>query len=196
MQGALYDLGMAPFQRMGLRQFRGRLVRHAAGNVLEIGVGTGLNFEHYEAASHVTGLDPDLSLLEKAKERIAGFLPAERARFEVIEGDAQALPFGDESFDTVVATLVLCTVPDPEKSLREAKRVLKTGGRLMLIEHVRMPSRAASALQDLLTPMWKHIAGGCHLNRDPEPTIRELGFTIEREETRLKGLARTWVLRK
>lgn len=187
---------MAPFQKMGLRQFRGRLVRHAVGNVLEIGVGTGLNFEHYEAASHVTGIDPDRSLLEKAKERIAAFLPVERARFEVVEGDAQALPFGDESFDTVVATLVLCTVPDPEKTLREAKRVLKTGGRLLLIEHVRMPSRTAAVFQDLLTPMWKHIAGGCHLNRDPEPALRALGFTIEREETRLKGLARTWVLRK
>jgi ubiquinone/menaquinone biosynthesis C-methylase UbiE len=98
---------------------------------------------------------------------------------EFIGGDVQKLPFEDGSFDTVVATLLFCSVADPMAGLRELRRVLKPGGSYLFIEHVRPRGRSFAGLADLATPLWRRIAGGCHLNRDTEAAIREAGFSID-----------------
>jgi ubiquinone/menaquinone biosynthesis C-methylase UbiE len=174
----LYDLFMLPQDRLGLWKLRRKTLRDAEGRVLEVGVGTGLNFRHYEKVTELIGIDPDPGLLARARRR------ARDLRFPVhLEaGDAQALPFPDASFDTVVATLVFCTVPDALKGLREMRRVLRPGGRVYLLEHVRSERPRMARFQDLITPAWRRMMGGCHLNRETHRTVREAGFEIDEEK--------------
>ncbi|MFQ5459134.1 MAG: class I SAM-dependent methyltransferase, partial [Myxococcota bacterium] len=147
----------------------------ANGRVLEVGVGSGLNFPYYEQATELVGIDPDAHLLKKAGRR------ARKCSFPVhLEaGDAENLPFPDASFDTVVATLVFCSVPDAVRGLREMRRVLKPGGRLRLLEHVRSEKPRTARFQDFITPAWRRISGGCHMNRDTVARVREAGFTLD-----------------
>lgn len=173
-----YDLFMAPQEWLGLWKLRRKTIQDAEGRVLEVGVGSGLNFRYYEKASELVGIDPDPVLLRRARRR------ARKAGFPVhLEaGDAQALPFADASFDTVVATLVFCSVPDALQGLREMRRVLRPGGRFLLLEHVRSAGPRMGRFQDFITPAWRRIAGGCHLNRETVATVREAGFEIDEEK--------------
>jgi ubiquinone/menaquinone biosynthesis C-methylase UbiE len=168
---------------MSMRQatfdpYRRRVVSAASGRVLEIGVGSGLNLPLYEAATHVIGLEPSAKLLAMART-VRTFGPS----IELLEGVAEAIPLPDHSVDTVVSTWTLCSIPDVTRALTEIRRVLAPGGRLLFAEHGRSPEPRVVSWQNRLTPLWKRIGGGCHLNRPIEELIRGAGFHVERLET-------------
>lgn len=190
MNGRFYDLIMATGEKFVRGDLRAELLSHAHGRTLEIGVGTGLNFPHFPSDVQYSGIEPDESMRNVAQKKEKFF------HVHVEDGDAQSLQFPDASFDTVAATLVFCSIPDPNLALREVYRVLKPGGRFLLLEHVRKNTPITGWLQDHLTPMWKHIAGGCHLNRDPEAEILRLGFTIVQKKVLWNGLGKMWIIRK
>jgi SAM-dependent methyltransferase len=153
---------------------RQELVRGARGRVLELGVGTGLNFRLYGDGVEVFGIEPEPNMLLQARER------ALRARVGVrlLRASAEDLPFREGTFDTVVASLVFCTIPDPAKAVREVRRVLAPGGELLIYEHVRSPRPRGARWQDRFTPAWRFFGGGCNPNRDTIATFREAGFEV------------------
>jgi ubiquinone/menaquinone biosynthesis C-methylase UbiE len=158
-----------------LLPFRERIAQGAEGRVLDVGVGSGLNLALYGPnVRQVCGVDPSSELLRFAGERARG-LPFP---VELMRGVGEALPFGDHSFDTVVLTFTLCTIPEPAKALAEMRRVLAPGGRMLFAEHGRAPEPNVARWQDRLTPLWKRIGGGCHLNRKPDALVQEAGFRI------------------
>ena len=157
---------------------RRRLLTGACGAVLEIGGGTGANLAHYRDVDRVTIAEPDPFM----RSRIRPKLQDARVPVEVSAAGAEALPFPDGSFDTVVSTLVLCSVPDQAAALDEVRRVLRPGGRLLFIEHVRAAGPMAR-WQDRLEPLWRRLFGGCHPNRDTVAAIEEAGFEIETFES-------------
>ena len=160
--------------------YRERVISATQGRVLEIGVGSGLNLPFYPpSVSEVVGLEPAPRLLAMAQ------LAANQAPVPVslVEGSAEAIPLDDRSVDTVVSTWTLCTIPDVAASLREMRRVLKPNGRLLFAEHGLAPEPSVRKWQDWLTPAWKRLGGGCHLNRPIRRLITDAGFRIERLET-------------
>jgi ubiquinone/menaquinone biosynthesis C-methylase UbiE len=175
---ALYDQKSASAERRWMGERRRRLLSGARGAVLEIGGGTGANLAHYRNVDRVTIAEPDRFM----RNRIGPKLEEARVPVEVSAAGAEALPYPDGSFDTVVSTLVLCTVPDQEAALDEVRRVLRPGGRLLFIEHVRAAGSAAR-WQDRLEPLWRRLLGGCHPNRDTVAAIEEAGFEIETFES-------------
>jgi ubiquinone/menaquinone biosynthesis C-methylase UbiE len=175
---ALYDPVGASAERRWMGGRRRRLLAGARGAVLEIGGGTGANLAHYRDVDRVTIAEPDPFMRNKIDPK----LEDARVPVEVSAAGAEALPFPDGSFDTVVSTLVLCTVPDQEAALDEVRRVLRPGGRLLFIEHVRAAGSAAR-WQDRLEPLWRRLLGGCHPNRDTVAAIEEAGFEIETFES-------------
>ena len=168
--------GMKP-----VRKQREKIVPLATGRVLEPGIGTGRNMPYYDRAkvTHIVGVDPAQQMHRLALKRI------EKAGLEVelVGVGAERLPLPDASFDTVVLTYTLCTIPDPVPALREMRRVLKPGGKLLFCEHGAAPDAGVRRWQDRLTPAWKKIAGGCHLNRDIPALLEEGGFAIGKLET-------------
>ena len=164
---------------LGLARLRRDLSRGLDGEILEVGVGTGRQLPYHPPGALVTAVDPDVAVLRRAARR------APRARLVV--APAEALPFPDDSFDWVIFALVLCTVRDPETALREARRVLRRGGRLRVLEHVRSPRPALARAQTLASPMWGALAGGCHLDRATRQSIVEAGFSLVREQPHLGG---------
>jgi ubiquinone/menaquinone biosynthesis C-methylase UbiE len=175
---ALYDPIGASMERRWMGGRRRRLLAGARGAVLEIGGGTGANLAHYRNVDRVTIAEPDPFM----RNRIGPKLDEARVPVEVSAAGAEALPYPDGSFDTVVSTLVLCTVPDQEAALDEVRRVLRPGGRLLFIEHVRAAGSAAR-WQDRLEPLWRRLLAGCHPNRDTVTAIEEAGFEIETFES-------------
>lgn len=177
---ALYDAFMGPVERHLLGRLRSRLLAGLSGDVLEIGAGTGANFPLLSGrgeALRLTAAEPDPRMAAQARRR------AEASGLEVrfVEAPAEALPFPDASFDVVVATLVFCTVEDPERALSEVRRVLRPGGELRFLEHVRSEGWQGT-LQDWLRPAWSVIGAGCQLNRRTGEAIALSGFTpVERE---------------
>jgi ubiquinone/menaquinone biosynthesis C-methylase UbiE len=160
--------------------FRRRVIPAAQGRVLEIGVGSGLNLPLYtEAAKHVIGLDTSRRLLAMARQ----VHRSGAALTELIEGSAEALPMEGKSIDTVVTTWTLCTIPDVALALREMRRVLKPSGQLLFVEHGRSPDAKVRRSQDTLTPVWRRLSGGCHLNRPIRELLEDSGFRIERLDT-------------
>jgi ubiquinone/menaquinone biosynthesis C-methylase UbiE len=143
---------------------RAALVARARGTVLEIGAGTGLNLPHYrEDVDDLVLTEPNVAMLDRLRPKLA----AVRGRSpSLMRAPAEQLPFPDAMFDSVVATLVLCTVPDVRAALREIGRVLRPGGRLLFLEHVRSEDPRVARRQDLVAPLWVHIGRGCHPNRD------------------------------
>jgi ubiquinone/menaquinone biosynthesis C-methylase UbiE len=173
----LCDLSM---RNKRLRPYRERVIGAAEGRVLEIGAGSGLNLRLYRsAASEVLALEPDQNLLRIA-ERNAKNAPRP---VTFLEASAEQIPLEDRSVDTVVTTWTLCTIPDADRALREARRVLKTAGRLLFVEHGLAPERHVQKWQNRLTPVWTKISGGCHLNRPIARIIETAGFAIESLET-------------
>ncbi len=160
--------------------YRRRLVPSARGRVLEIGIGSGLNLPLYtHAATHVIGLDRSPRLLSMARQ----VHPETGVPIELIEGSAESLPMEDESVDTVVTTWTLCTIPDVVAALGEMRRVLKPSGELLFVEHGRSPDARVRRWQDRLTPVWRRLGGGCHLNRPIRELLEGSGFRLERIET-------------
>lgn len=151
------------------------VVPEASGRVLEVGVGTGLNFELYTGAvTELIGVDPDPFMLERARPRAAE-LPFKAT---LHQAGAEQMPIDTDSVDTAVVTFTLCTIPDPVAALAEVRRVLKPAGRMLFVEHTRSHQGLMAGLQDVLTPLWKQIGGGCHLNRPAVEMIRESGFEV------------------
>jgi ubiquinone/menaquinone biosynthesis C-methylase UbiE len=171
---SLIDLacGVGPVTRQ-----RAKVVPLAQGRVLEIGIGTGLNLPHYDAArvEKVVGLDPGMEMHRLARKRLA----ATGLQVELVGLSAERIPYDDGSFDCVLVTFSLCTIPDAVAALREMRRVLKPGGRLVFCEHGRAPDASVARWQDRLTPLWSRLAGGCHLNRDIPALLAEAGFRCE-----------------
>ncbi len=184
MHAAIYDGVMRPVEKLFMHELRRRLVGTARGRVLELGIGTGANLPYYPAETELTGIDPNEGFLERARQRAHAL----GRPVTLLAAHAEALPFADRSFDTVVATLVFCTVTDPLQALSEVHRVLKPHGQFKLIEHVRMPNPLGARVQDLVTPLWKHIASGCHLNRDTLSLVQANGFQVESVREHLNGL--------
>ncbi len=160
----------------GAAAHRRRLVQAAHGAVVEIGAGYGGTFPFYPpAVSGVLALEPDPTLRGLAQAAAA----AAPVPVTVLDGVAESLPAADASVDVVVSSLVLCSVTEPAAVLAEVLRVLKPGGLLLFYEHVRSAHRVLAAAEDLLTPLWSRLAGGCHPNRDTAASIEEAGLTLQ-----------------
>ena len=161
----------------GAAAHRARLVADLTGRVLELGAGTGAMFAHYPpAVTAVLAVEPEDTLRDQAN-RAAATAPVP---VTVVAGHADDLPAGDGSVDAVVASLVLCTVPRLDTALAEVRRVLRPGGELRFYEHVRSDNRLAATVEQLVTPLWSRVAGGCHPDRDTVGAIRRAGFTVDR----------------
>jgi ubiquinone/menaquinone biosynthesis C-methylase UbiE len=171
---ARYDRCSAPAERRWAAVLREQLVGGVGGKVLEIGAGTGANLRFYRAADHVTVSEPSAAM----RARLTAKLGQAEVPVDVVDATAGALPFPDASFDAVVCTLVLCTVPDQPRALGEIRRVLKPAGALVFFEHVRGHGPAAVA-QDMITPLTRVVAAGCHPNRDTAAALVAGGFGIE-----------------
>jgi len=171
---ALYDPMAASAERRWMGERRRRLLAGAHGAVLEIGGGTGANLPHYRDVDRVIVAEPDSFMRKRLRQRLADA----RVPVEVSDAEAETLPFPDGSFDTVVSTLVLCTVPDQEAALDEVRRVLRPGGRLLFIEHVRAEGPTAR-WQDRLERLWGWLFAGCHPNRETLAAIEKAGFEME-----------------
>ncbi len=179
-----FDMLMAPLEASSLRRRREALVGRAAGRVLEVGAGTGANLSHYRESNLEEVTVSDVELRPAILTRGAGGNgsngsngTATMVRFR--RTAVENLPFPDAYFDTVVSTLVFCSVSDPHEGLRQVRRVLKPGGKFIFIEHILPEHGLGRPLFNAVTPVWKHIAGGCHLNRQTVRFIRESGFLIE-----------------
>ena len=178
----LYDGLMGVADLLGVARWRRELVAGAAGRVLEVGCGTGRNLPLYPDAADLVGVDPNPAALARARRR------APRARLVV--GRVESLPFETDAFDTVVTSLVFCSVDDPLRGLAEIRRVLRTGGQLRMLEHVRARGRRLAALQDRIAPLWTRLTGGCRPNRDIEHLVQQAGFRIEQHWTDATHLIR------
>ena len=185
----LMNWGMATFYEAMMRQaeanslgaWRQELLPSASGRVLEVGVGTGVNLRYYpEDVTELVLTEPDRHMLNQLRKKLAGSnLP-----IQVVNAPAEVLPFPDAAFDSAVVTLVLCSVMHPEKSLSELHRVLKPGGKLILIEHVRATeNRQLFGWQKRIEPFWKRFAGNCHLTRDTLQQVHAVGFDCQNLQT-------------
>lgn len=174
-----------------MKPLRQEVVESARGQVLEVGAGNGLNFAFYDPdkVARVEATEPDSVMLEHARKRAA----AARVPVNLVQAPVENLPFADESFDSVVITLVFCSVSDPPHGLSEVRRVLKPGGTLLMVEHVRARGAIAAALQNIITPINRRLAGNCHWNRDTEQAVIEAGFTIEQRRD-IKGFVLPFVV--
>ncbi len=172
---AFYDRGFEATEEAGLRAMRHDLLAGARGRVLELGAGTGLNLAHYpETIEDLTLVEPDPHMTKQLRRRLVG---SDRSA-EAVEAPGEALPFPDDSFDTAVVTLVLCTVPDQGATLEEIARVLKTDGQLLFLEHVRSGDPGLARWQDRLEGPWRFLGDGCHCNRDTVAALDAAGFQM------------------
>jgi SAM-dependent methyltransferase len=153
---------------------RDELVGPASGAVLEVGAGTGVNLARYERAGLVVAVEPEPTMARKARRRAS----LTKANVSVLRGVAEALPFHDGVFDTVVACNVLCSVADPGRAAAELRRVLRPRGTVRFYEHVRSLSPRAGRMQDRIQPLWSDMAAGCHPNRDPVAALKRAGFEV------------------
>lgn len=175
---ATYDRQMAKVEKAGLRAHREALLRHAEKRVLEIGAGTGGNLAYYgPAVASLTMTEPEPPMLRRLERKVAANAPATT----VLRAPAEDLPFDDDSFDTVVSTLVLCGVDDQPRALRELRRVLAADGRLLFIEHVRADAVKLARTQDRMNGLNRFLVG-CECNRPTVDSIRAAGFQITRLE--------------
>lgn len=183
---AIYDRMTESDERAFLGQLRAEIVGLAAGTVIEVGAGTGRNLPHYRAGlvRELKAVEPDPYMRRQAVPRAAavGF------PVEFVEGTAEHLPFPSSYADSVVATLVLCSVDQPEQVVREFQRVLKPGGQLLFIEHIRSDQLWRARLQDLVTPVWQRVAANCHPNRPTLTGLRNAGFEVQEKRRVAVGL--------
>ena len=181
----MYDPFVWVAELAGMRRNRRALLAQASGRVLEIGAGTGLNLVHYlDGIDELVLVEPEPAMRERLTRRIrrAGSQAA------VVDAPAEALPFADGSFDTVVCTLVLCTVSTPDRALAEIGRVLRPDGRLLFIEHVRADSPTLAYLQDRLLEPWRRFACGCRCNRATVELMRACGFQVDPRQSAWRAM--------
>jgi len=183
--GLYYDYILPHVINLSMRSgelvsYRKRLLSQAQGRVLEIGIGSGLNLPHYPPSiEEIVGLEPSAPLLTMA-QRSAGTC---KIPVTVLAGRAEAIPLDSQSFDTVVTTWTLCSIPHAIEALKEMRRVLKPAGQLLFLEHGLAPEDNVRRWQHRLTPLWSKIGGGCHLNRPIRTLIESAGFEITKLET-------------
>lgn len=170
----LYDGLCAVMERTGLAPFRRWIAAGARGRTLDVGCGTGRGLRFYGPRTSVVGIDPARDSLARAARRIPGS--------RLVQANAEALPFRDRVFDTVVSSFVFCSVPDPARGLAEVKRVLRPDGQLRMLEHVRSRRRWKAAFQDRVQPLWTRLSGGCRPNRETERLVEASGFVIDRAD--------------
>ena len=187
---AVYERQVQLLENAGLRDRRAALLAGARGRVLEIGAGTGLNLPHYgDAVDTLVMTEPEEPMARRLRERAAA-LPHNAPPVEVVAAPAERLPFPDGSFDTVVSTLVLCTVSDLPAALAEIRRLMAPGGGLLFLEHVRAEDPGLARWQDRLDPLWKRVGHGCRCNRDTASALAAAGLHAERlERGRLRKAA-------
>lgn len=190
-QAPKYDRSMARFERLFFSGNREWACSQAEGDVLEIAAGTARNLDQYPEGVRLTGIElsPEMAELGRKRAEDLGRV------IDMRVGDAEALDLPDESFDTVVCTYGLCTIPDDRAAVREAKRVLRPGGRLLLAEHVRSPNLVVRTIQRLIDPL-AHRFGGDHLLREPLEPLTEEGFEIEDVQRSKAGLVELVAARK
>jgi ubiquinone/menaquinone biosynthesis C-methylase UbiE len=176
---AIYDRSLKATEEAGLRRMRGETLSEARGRTIELGAGTGANLDLYPAeVSELVLVEPDPHMLRQLRRKLAG----SSRNAELVQSPAEHLPFEDSSFDTAVFTLVLCTVPDPTAALAEVSRVLRPGGRMLFIEHVRAEDPGLARWQDRLERPWRFLGDGCHCNRDTVAAIEASPLTLEHLE--------------
>jgi SAM-dependent methyltransferase len=174
-----YDRAFDAVERAGLSDMRAGLLTGVRGRTLELGAGTGLNLRHYPGDGITLVLtEPEEPMVRRLERRVRDVRPDA----SVVRASADRLPLEDGSIDTVVSTLVLCTVPDQQAALREIRRVLGADGTLLFLEHVRADDPRLTRWQDRLQPLWVHVGHGCHCNRDTLAGIRRAGFDVEAVE--------------
>jgi SAM-dependent methyltransferase len=186
--------GEAPFSRPQRRParlggWRYDLLGGLRGRVLELGVRRGPNFAYYPPDVQVVVTDAYASMIQDARDAFPRF----KQGIALSLADAQRLPFADDTFDAVIATLVFCSIPDPVQALAEVSRVLRPGGRFYSIDHVRCDQPVVGALMDLVAPLWKAVTYGCNLNRRTEEVLRASGFRVHERRTALAGIMR-WLI--
>jgi len=172
---ALYERIEASAERAWIAEARRELLIALEGIVLEIGAGTGLNFQHYPPGVSVVAIDPNPHMLKRASVKAA----SAPVPVELRQADAMDLPFPDGAFDGVVATLTLCSIPKPRRALAQVLRVAKPGAPFLLIEHVQAKAPLARLLLNVWSPAQQFLGDGCHPNRDTEETIRRSGFEVD-----------------
>jgi ubiquinone/menaquinone biosynthesis C-methylase UbiE len=169
----LIDLSM---RNKRLRPYRERVAGAAEGRVLDVGIGSGLNLPFFgQRAREVFGLDPSSRLLARARDQ----KQHTQVHVHLLEGSAECIPLGDRSMDSVVMTWSGCSIPDVRAALREMRRVLRPGGRLLFVEHGRAPEPRVARWQERLDPLWLRLSGGCHLSRKIDDLLSDAGFRIE-----------------
>jgi ubiquinone/menaquinone biosynthesis C-methylase UbiE len=190
-QAPKYDRAMAQFERLLFAGTREWACSRAEGDVLEIAVGTARNLDHYPDGTKLTGveLSPEMAELGRGRAQELG------REIDIRVGDAESLEFGNESFDTVVCTFGLCTIPDARAAVAEAMRVLRPGGRFVLAEHVRSPNPVVRTIQRILDPL-AHRFGGDNLLREPLEPLGEAGFEVEELERSKAGYVELVAARK
>ena len=177
----IYDISLALAERRGMAARRGELLASARGRVLELGAGTGLNLRHYPDDVDLVVSEPDPAMRARLRRRAGGAVT-------VVDAGAERLPFPDDSFDTVVSTLVLCTVADPDAALAEVRRVLAPGGRLLLIEHVRADAPRLARRQDRFAGLWHTVAMGCRCNQPTVELLERAGLSLELAPSRWRSM--------
>ncbi len=176
---AIYERSLEATEEAGLRQMRRDLLSEAQGQTIELGAGTGANIDLYpETVEELVLVEPDPHMVRRLRSKLS---EAEK-RVELVEAAAERLPFEDSSFDTAVFTLVLCTVPDPAGALAETARVLRPGGRMLFIEHVRSEDPGLARWQDRFEKPWRFLGDGCHCNRDTVAALEASSLSLERVE--------------
>ncbi len=185
-----YDRGMWLLENYGLGRLRRVLLQEVRGEVLEIGVGTGTNLPFYDGeVGRITAVDINPARLVGTVKRVQAVNG--RHPIHIGAADAQQLPFPDNQFDTVVGTLVFCSIPDPMAALAEIKRVLRVNGRFLLLEHVRGLNPVTQRLTDWLHPAWFALQHECHLNRETAVSVQAAGFRIEETSSHGWGIIQT-----
>jgi ubiquinone/menaquinone biosynthesis C-methylase UbiE len=181
----VYDSFLWLGEIAGMRSRRRTLLAGARGRVVEIGAGTGLNVAHYpDEIAELILTEPDASMRRRLERRLQGNGRVAR----IVDAPAERLPLDDGSVDTVVSTLVFCTVDDPARTLSEIARVLRPGGQLLFVEHVRANSRFLAACQDYLFRPWRAFAGGCCCNRPTVEMMRDCGFSVDADDAVWRGM--------
>ena len=183
----LYDGLCWLFEQTGLGRWRRWLVEGAHGLTLDIGCGTGRNLPLYARDVRVVGIDPSPDALARARRR-SPVTP-------LVRSSAEALPFRSGTFDTVVSSLVFCSVPDAARGLAEVRRVIHAHGAVRMLEHVRSTKSWKARFQDRLQPAWTRLTGGCHPNRDTEGAVRAAGFMVDPTTRLARGEMRRFVAR-
>jgi ubiquinone/menaquinone biosynthesis C-methylase UbiE len=181
----IYDSTLFAAEVAGMRAMRKALLAKSTGRVLELGAGTGLNLPHYpRAVRELVLVEPEAAMRRRLERRAR----RTRSRAEIVAASAEHLPFADDSVDTVVSTLVLCTVEHPDLALLEIARVLRPGGQLLFIEHVRAESAALAWWQDRLEGPWRRFACGCRCNRATVELMRACGFAVTTSQTKWRAM--------